>query len=186
MKYAILSENTVMKVLDVDWTGEELHGRRCDGVDVHALDSYEDGAFYRGGVKLMSDEQSAQQLLDTWRAEAQNVSDEVAAAFPSLFPEWQPLVAYAGGYKVLHNGTLYRCLQYHTSQEDWMPSVATSLWAKILPGQDDTEIGEWEQPNSTNAYKKGDKVKFEGKTYESLIDNNVWSPSAYPAGWKEI
>ena len=32
----------------------------------------------------------------------------------------------------------------------------------------------------------GDKVKFNGKTYESLIDNNIWSPEAYPAGWKEI
>ena len=37
-----------------------------------------------------------------------------------------------------------------------------------------------------DAYKKGDKVKFEGKIYESLIDANTYSPSAYPAGWKEI
>ena len=33
---------------------------------------------------------------------------------------------------------------------------------------------------------KGDKVIFNGKVYESLIDNNVYSPEAYPAGWKEI
>jgi hypothetical protein len=32
----------------------------------------------------------------------------------------------------------------------------------------------------------GDKVSFEGKNYESLINNNVWSPAVYPAGWKEI
>jgi hypothetical protein len=30
---------------------------------------------------------------------------------------------------------------------------------------------------------KGDKVMFEGKTYESLIDNNVWSPLDNPTGW---
>ena len=47
-------------------------------------------------------------------------------------------------------------------------------------------ILEWKQPSSTNPYMKGDKVIFEGKTYESLIDNNVWSPAAYPAGWKNI
>ena len=47
-------------------------------------------------------------------------------------------------------------------------------------------IPEWEQPDSTNAYKKGDKVRFEGKVYKSLIDKNVWSPSAYPAGWQQI
>ena len=27
---------------------------------------------------------------------------------------------------------------------------------------------------------------FEGKVYESLIDNNVWSPSSYPQGWQEV
>ena len=32
----------------------------------------------------------------------------------------------------------------------------------------------------------GDKVKFEGKVYQSLIDNNVWSPSDYPQGWEEV
>ncbi len=31
-----------------------------------------------------------------------------------------------------------------------------------------------------------DLVIFKGKTYESTIDNNVWSPTAYPAGWKEL
>ncbi|MCP4179367.1 MAG: tandem-95 repeat protein [bacterium] len=33
-------------------------------------------------------------------------------------------------------------------------------------------------------YMKGDKVSFNGNSYESLINNNSWSPSSYPAGWK--
>ena len=33
---------------------------------------------------------------------------------------------------------------------------------------------------------KGDKVRCEGKIYESLIDNNVWKPTEYPQGWKDI
>lgn len=32
----------------------------------------------------------------------------------------------------------------------------------------------------------GDKVTYNGKVYMSLIDNNVWSPDAYPAGWQEV
>ena len=48
------------------------------------------------------------------------------------------------------------------------------------------EILDWEQPDSTNPYMKGDKVKYNGKIYESVIDNNVWSPEAYPQGWKEV
>lgn len=39
---------------------------------------------------------------------------------------------------------------------------------------------------SNDAYNKGDKVSFENKVYESTIDGNVWSLTAYPAGWKEI
>ena len=30
------------------------------------------------------------------------------------------------------------------------------------------------------------EVHYKGKVYESLIDNNVWSPEAYPQGWKLI
>ena len=59
------------------------------------------------------------------------------------------------------------------------------MWALILI-PDPEVIPDWVQPDSTNAYTKGDKVRFEGKVYESLIDNNVWSPAAYPAGWKEV
>ena len=63
--------------------------------------------------------------------------------------------------------------------------MAVSLWAKILI-PDPEVIPDWEQPDSTNPYMKGDKVRFEGKVYMSVIDNNVWSPAAYPAGWREV
>ena len=76
-------------------------------------------------------------------------------------------------------------LQDHTSQAGWEPGAAPSLFAKVLIPDPDV-IPEWEQPDSTNPYKKGDKVRFEGKVYESLIDNNVWSPSTYPAGWHQV
>ena len=55
------------------------------------------------------------------------------------------------------------------------------------PTEPDTPA-EWEQPGSTNGYSKGDKVTHNGKTWESLADNNVWEPGA--AGteslWKEV
>ena len=102
-----------------------------------------------------------------------------------LFPTWKTGTAYEVGYKVRHGGILYACLQAHTSQAGWEPGAAPSLWAKVLIPDPDV-IPDWEQPDSTNAYKKGDKVRFDGKIYESLIDNNVWSPAAYPAGWREV
>ena len=48
------------------------------------------------------------------------------------------------------------------------------------------EIPEWTQPDAGNPYMTGDKVTYEGVVYESTIDNNVWSPAAYPAGWKVV
>ena len=50
---------------------------------------------------------------------------------------------------------------------------------------------EWVQPLGAGVpgfspYSMGDRVMYNGKVYESTINNNVWSPDAYPAGWKEI
>ena len=39
---------------------------------------------------------------------------------------------------------------------------------------------------STSPYMIGDCCTENDKTYKSKIDNNVWSPSSYPAGWEEV
>lgn len=116
---------------------------------------------------------------------ALSLSDEDALEAVNLFPNWASGVAYAVDTRVNYEGTLYKCLQAHTSQETWTPTAAPSLWAKVLIPDPDV-IPEWEQPDSTNPYMMGDKVMFEGKVYESTINNNIWSPSAYPAGWREV
>lgn len=107
-----------------------------------------------------------------------NLSDEEAIDVVELFPKWDPYSkAYAVGDRVRYEGLLYKCLQAHTSQETWTPTDAVSLWARVLI-EDPDVIPEWEQPDSTNPYMKGDKVTHNGKTWESLIDNNVWEPGA--------
>ena len=119
-----------------------------------------------------------------------NLSDEQALQVPLMFPKWQVGKAYVVGDRVLYLGVLYKVLQAHTSQQGWEPDIAPSLFAKNLIVKDDSgeqvDIPEWVQPDSTNPYMIGDKVKFEGKVYQSLIDNNVWSPSDYPQGWEEV
>lgn len=111
------------------------------------------------------------------------LTDDDALQYTLLFEEWNQTKQYSAGDRVRYDGTLYKCLQSHTAQNDWTPDAAVSLWAKVLTSDTPQE---WVQPDSTNPYMKGDQVIFEGNTYESLIDNNVWSPSAYPAGWKLI
>lgn len=41
------------------------------------------------------------------------------------------------------------------------------------------------QPTGAHdAYQTGDIVNYNGVLYKSKIDNNVWSPDVYPAGWE--
>ena len=117
-------------------------------------------------------------------------TDAQAAKTPELYPAWSDTGTYTQDERIRYNGVLYKCLQGHTAQAAWTPEAAASLWAKVLVEKDtsgnQTSISDWQQPDSTNPYAKGDKVRFNGKVYESNIDGNVWSPSAYPAGWKEV
>ena len=118
---------------------------------------------------------------------AETLSDAQALQVPMLFDEFDGNgVAYEVGKRILYNGVLYKVIQAHTSQAEWTPVAAPSLFAKVINETITGEIPDWVQPDSTNAYMKGNKVKFNGKIYESVIDNNVWSPTAYPAGWKEV
>lgn len=116
----------------------------------------------------------------------QVVDDAVALSIQEFYDVWSVGIAYEVGRYLLYKNILYKVLQAHTSQESWTPDVTQSLYAKVLIDPTGETILDWEQPNSTNPYMKGDKVRFEGKIYESVIDNNVWSPTAYPAGWKII
>lgn len=121
--------------------------------------------------------------------QAQSLTDEQALTVKDIYPVWDGNGAsYQKDFYLTHNGKLYKVLQAHTSQSDWVPDAAPSLFAEVLPGQDGTGIGAWAQPGSTNPYMAGDRVTHNGKTYESLVDNNVWEPGAQgsEALWKEI
>lgn len=113
----------------------------------------------------------------------ESATDEQALSVPALYPAWRPETEYHAGDRVLHGGVLYKVLQAHTSQDTWKPDDSPSLFAKVLI-HDSNVIPAWAQPDSTNAYMKGDQVTHNGKTWESDIDNNVWEPGVY--GWSEV
>lgn len=132
--------------------------------------------------------EEARQLRKLLENETENMPDEKIAGFPAFVEKWKPGKEYKTGKRLAHEGTVYKTLQDHTSQEGWEPDAAPSLFAKVLIPTDDegqqTEIPEWEQPDSTNPYMQGDRVTHGGKTWESDIDNNVWEPGVY--GWHEV
>lgn len=120
-------------------------------------------------------------------AEQGQIDDVTAAEQSSLFAEWVPNMAYAVGQLRQYGGKLYRCIQAHTSQADWEPGAAASLWA--LTSDPAEEWPAWSQPlGSHDAYAKGAQVTHSGKRWISGVDGNVWEPGAGGVGpdiWAE-
>lgn len=130
----------------------------------------------------------ARQLRTTIEELTVNLDDEKALEAVELFPAWKVGTQYQIDDRVRYDGVLYKVLQAHTSQADWTPDTAVSLFIRVLIPEPSI-IPVWEQPTAENAYMTGDKVHYptsEDSIYESTIDNNVWSPEAYPQGWSLV
>lgn len=113
---------------------------------------------------------------------AMDLTVDQMLALIDIFPSWQTGFTYSVDEKVKYNGKLYRVVQPHTSQDNWTPELATSLFVEIVPPE---VIPVWTQPTGTHdAYNIGDKVTYEEIIYTSLIDGNIWSPVDNPAGWQ--
>ena len=99
---------------------------------------------------------------------------------------WTKDLSYAVADPVIYDGAIYLCVQAHRSQSDWSPPVVPALWRQIrAAGETPETIPAWVQPlGAHDAYAKGAKVTYKGKTYESTINANVWAPGVY--GWKEV
>ena len=123
----------------------------------------------------------AKQLRQLIEQLAVTLDDETALAGVELFPMWTIGRAYAVDDRVQYGGILYKCVQAHTSQADWMPDITPALWVAVSI----EEYPEWVQPTGAHdAYNTGDKVAHNGKTWVSDVDNNVWEPGVY--GWRDI
>ena len=112
-----------------------------------------------------------------------SLPDEDALEAVELFPLWGAGIAFEADQRIRYGDKLYRCVQSHTSQEDWEPPAVPALWTEVAkPG----EIPVWKQPTGAqDAYMTGDKVHYPdaaGDIYVSTIDNNVWEPGVY--GWE--
>ncbi len=133
----------------------------------------------------------AYKLREMLHKASTSLPDEDALEAVELFPAWAAGettgINYAVGDRVRYEGKLYKCVQAHTSQIGWEPPNVPALFTEVAkPG----EIPVWKQPTGAqDAYNKGDKVWYpdkSGAVYISLIDNNVWAPDAYPAGWEVV
>lgn len=126
--------------------------------------------------------QSASAVAFVALCEVGTLDTVTASEHAELFAEWAYPIAYTVGQLRRYNGTLYKCVQAHTSQADWTPDTAVSLWSVAADPAE--EWPAWSQPvGAHDAYAKGDKVSHNGKHWTSSVDSNVWEPGVY--GWDE-
>lgn len=135
-----------------------------------------------GGSELDAATSTASIIFVTL-AEAGQIDNTTAAEHAAQFGEWAYPVAYKIGAIRRYEGRLYQCVQAHTSQTDWTPPAAASLWAEIADPAE--EWPKWAQPiGAHDAYNAGDKVSHSDKKWTSDLDGNVWEPGVY--GWSEV
>ena len=163
-------------------------GKTTEGLEtlqVELLDTQEEFTQTKQIVADMKEQ------VDTLVVSISNLTKEQEEALADKYDPWEVGIAYSVGDKVHYESVNYEVLQEHTSQGDWLPSDTPSMYKVIKNDDIETDEGTVEvidefEASSTTPYGIGDKVTFQGKVYESTIDNNVWSPADHPQGWKEV
>jgi hypothetical protein len=121
-------------------------------------------------------------LQDKLDAIATALPDDIAVEYPDLYPVWMEGMALKANDRIQHEGGLYRVQQAHTAEHP--PSVHTAaLYTRI---QSPGAVEAWAQGQS---YDSGVQVTHNGKTWLSMVDNNVWEPGAagvYKSIWREV
>lgn len=133
--------------------------------------------------------QIAEQFRRALQMVAQTLTSEQAMEIATIYPKYEIGKFYTVGefftYGENHVGDpqLYKVVQNHTSQADWLPSETPSLYEPI--GLNNEGYPVWSKPSGAHdAYNIGDIVDYNGKLYKSLINGNVYSPDEYPSGWE--
>lgn len=135
--------------------------------------------------------QAIEQLRRAIQMFASGVTDEQALEIATIYPKYEAGKAYkVGDYftygeNEVGDPQLYKVVQNHTSQADWIPSGTPSLYEPI--GLNDNGHPIWSKPSGAHdAYNIGDIVDYNGKLYKSLTDGNAYSPDEYPTGWELV
>ena len=133
--------------------------------------------------------QAAEQMRRAIQLYAGTLPEEKALEIATIYPEWEAGKAYVVG-DILSYGQnpvgdpqLYKVVQAHTSQADWMPDSVPALYYAF--GLDESGYPIWSQPTGAHdAYNTGDIVSHNGKIWQSNTADNVWEPGVY--GWDEV
>ena len=114
-----------------------------------------------------------------------NLSDKEASEGAELFPQLKgDGLLVSAGTRINWNGIVKKATVDLWDTEENNPDNATALWADI-----DYRDGYRIIPTSitvTTMFSKGEYGWWDEDLYESLVDNNVYTPEQYAANWAKV
>lgn len=147
---------------------------------------------------MTSKERVLQRERDRGRAAALDLASRAAdmdgtaiIAEQTSVPQWREDAVYTVdhvGYPVQDNDQVYTILQPHTPAHNpgFRPADLPAIYS-IKHTTDPKRAKPYMAPNGTSGmWMTGECCVAAGGVYRSTIDNNVWAPADYPAGWEYL
>lgn len=106
---------------------------------------------------------------------------------PDFNPDLHQYLNWVKGQCVRNNDQVWQLLQpYDSTVYKDHPENLRAQWS-LCHTKNPLKAKPYVEPMGTSGVYMIDECCTEnGKVYKSLIDNNVWTPSGYPAGWEEV
>lgn len=124
------------------------------------------------------------------QAEAPELDGTAIIDRESDIPDFDPAKQYlnwAAGSVVRDNDQVWKLLQpYDSTIYTDKPENLRTQWG-ICHTKDPAKAKPYIEPlGQSGVYMKDECCKVSDDVYKSLIDNNVWEPTSYPAGWEKV
>lgn len=145
-------------------------GQWCEGGVIY---SYNGGFVIcrQSHVRTEHDPATVPTLFMVYRADAEATIEWVAGEPVSV------------GMRRTYGGKTWVCVQAHVTESTWTPPAVPALWREVVVVP---PTAEWA---AGVAYKVGDRVTYQGATYECRQAHTsiaTWTPAAVPALWLRL
>lgn len=131
--------------------------------------------------------EEAEKFIEAVKAVRENTDDKNASRGVALYPTLKADNSLIkAGTRINHGGVLFKAAVDLWDREENNPENAPTLWEEIQYHEGIRIIPEVITAAGAFAKDELGYWKADGKTYKSLIEANVYTPAAYPAGWKVI
>ena len=113
------------------------------------------------------------------------MDDVNASTVPEMFPKLKcDGTLVSAGTRINWNGQLKKAAADLWDTAENNPDNAPTLWEDINYVNGYRVIPE--VITAALAFSNGERGAWKGVVYESTLDNNVWTPDQFAAGWKRI